>query len=81
MFDYSTFVIVLSRQYAQRSRVRKLQYIAELERNVQALQARVCANRSFKHLFTFEIDLEVTDRYMPQYGSIKCVSYITGRRV
>ncbi|KAL3651555.1 hypothetical protein CASFOL_004557 [Castilleja foliolosa] len=26
-------------QYAQRSRVRKLQYIAELERNVQALQA------------------------------------------
>ncbi|KAK8700113.1 hypothetical protein V6N13_018517 [Hibiscus sabdariffa] len=28
-----------SRQFAQRSRVRKLQYIAELERNVQALQA------------------------------------------
>ncbi|KAK8564293.1 hypothetical protein V6N13_005475 [Hibiscus sabdariffa] len=28
-------------QFAQRSRVRKLQYIAELERNVQALQARV----------------------------------------
>ncbi|MBA0874418.1 hypothetical protein Goshw_016452 [Gossypium schwendimanii] len=27
-------------QFAQRSRVRKLQYIAELERNVQALQAR-----------------------------------------
>lgn len=27
------------RQFAQRSRVRKLQYIAELERNVQALQA------------------------------------------
>ncbi|CAI0375390.1 unnamed protein product [Linum tenue] len=27
-------------QYAQRSRVRKLQYIAELERNVQALQAK-----------------------------------------
>ncbi|KAL0539144.1 hypothetical protein IC582_023323 [Cucumis melo] len=26
-------------QFAQRSRVRKLQYIAELERNVQALQA------------------------------------------
>ncbi|MBA0881601.1 hypothetical protein Goshw_028459, partial [Gossypium schwendimanii] len=35
-----TFVIVLSRQFAQRSRGRKLQYIAELERNVQALQAR-----------------------------------------
>ncbi|KAG8500331.1 hypothetical protein CXB51_003640 [Gossypium anomalum] len=45
-------------QFAQRSRVRKLQYIAELERNVQALQARVRANRNFKHLFTFEIDLE-----------------------
>lgn len=29
------------RQFAQRSRVRKLQYIAELERNVQALQARI----------------------------------------
>ncbi|GFY94713.1 Basic-leucine zipper (bZIP) transcription factor family protein [Actinidia rufa] len=27
-------------QFAQRSRVRKLQYIAELERNVQALQAK-----------------------------------------
>lgn len=27
------------RQFAQRSRVRKLQYIAELERNVKALQA------------------------------------------
>ncbi|XWS67964.1 hypothetical protein CRYUN_Cryun04dG0049700 [Craigia yunnanensis] len=31
-------------QFAQRSRVRKLQYIAELERNVQALQARVSPN-------------------------------------
>ncbi|XVE49108.1 hypothetical protein DITRI_Ditri01bG0055600 [Diplodiscus trichospermus] len=31
-------------QFAQRSRVRKLQYIAELERNVQALQARVSQN-------------------------------------
>nr|GMD02855.1 basic leucine zipper 34-like isoform X1 [Ipomoea batatas] len=30
---------MLCRQFAQRSRVRKLQYIAELERNVQALQA------------------------------------------
>jgi len=29
------------RQFAQRSRVRKLQYIAELERNVQALQVSV----------------------------------------
>ncbi|XP_076887660.1 uncharacterized protein At4g06598-like isoform X2 [Bidens hawaiensis] len=29
-------------QFAQRSRVRKLQYIAELERNVQALQAEGC---------------------------------------
>lgn len=29
----------ICRQFAQRSRVRKLQYIAELERNVQALQA------------------------------------------
>lgn len=29
-------------QFAQRSRVRKLQYIAELERNVQALQACLC---------------------------------------
>ncbi|KDP38803.1 hypothetical protein JCGZ_04960 [Jatropha curcas] len=29
----------MHRQFAQRSRVRKLQYIAELERNVQALQA------------------------------------------
>ncbi|KAH8514717.1 hypothetical protein H0E87_007517, partial [Populus deltoides] len=28
-------------QFAQRSRVRKLQYIAELERNVQALQASI----------------------------------------
>ncbi|RVW76279.1 Basic leucine zipper 34 [Vitis vinifera] len=27
-------------QFAQRSRVRKLQYIAELERNVQALKAK-----------------------------------------
>lgn len=32
-------VFVDARQFAQRSRVRKLQYIAELERNVQALQA------------------------------------------
>ncbi|XVF45219.1 hypothetical protein PTKIN_Ptkin02bG0187500 [Pterospermum kingtungense] len=31
-------------QFAQRSRVRKLQYITELERNVQALQARVNRN-------------------------------------
>ncbi|KAG6651884.1 uncharacterized protein At4g06598-like [Carya illinoinensis] len=29
-------------QFAQRSRVRKLQYIAELERNIQALQADGC---------------------------------------
>lgn len=29
------------RQFAQRSRVRKLQYIAELESNVQALQVRI----------------------------------------
>ncbi|CAN1305442.1 Uncharacterized protein At4g06598 [Linum perenne] len=33
-------------QYAQRSRVRKLQYIAELERNVQALQASTTAEGS-----------------------------------
>lgn len=32
---------VQCRQFAQRSRVRKLQYIAELERNVQALQASI----------------------------------------
>nr|GEX49065.1 basic-leucine zipper domain-containing protein [Tanacetum cinerariifolium] len=37
-------------QFAQRSRVRKLQYIAELEKNVQALQAEgseVCAEVEF----------------------------------
>ncbi|CAL5418105.1 unnamed protein product [Camellia sinensis] len=33
------WTIVTQQQFAQRSRVRKLQYIAELERNVQALQA------------------------------------------
>ncbi|KDP42404.1 hypothetical protein JCGZ_00201 [Jatropha curcas] len=33
----------MHRQFAQRSRVRKLQYIAELERNVQALQAEAIA--------------------------------------
>ncbi|KAJ0010248.1 hypothetical protein Pint_33259 [Pistacia integerrima] len=41
---YAVFFIInldslKCRQFAQRSRVRKLQYIAELERNVQALQA------------------------------------------
>lgn len=34
-----------NRQFAQRSRVRKLQYIAELERNVQALQVDYNSNK------------------------------------
>ncbi|PON58161.1 Basic-leucine zipper transcription factor [Trema orientale] len=33
-------------QFAQRSRVRKLQYIAELERNVQALQASISSSKA-----------------------------------
>lgn len=36
--------ILQCRQFAQRSRVRKLQYIAELERNVQALQVSFSIN-------------------------------------
>lgn len=36
------FPVMWCRQFAQRSRVRKLQYISELERNVQALQASIC---------------------------------------
>ncbi|KAI7982312.1 Basic leucine zipper 34 [Camellia lanceoleosa] len=41
--------MLLCRKFAQRSRVRKLQYIAELERNAQALQA--C-------LYNFSAELE-----------------------
>ena len=34
--------ILANRQSAQRSRVRKLQYISELERSVTSLQVRAC---------------------------------------
>ncbi|KAK6143759.1 hypothetical protein DH2020_024107 [Rehmannia glutinosa] len=49
------------RQFAQRSRVRKLQYIAELERNVQALQAEgseVSAELEFLNQQTLILSLE-----------------------
>ncbi|XP_073004440.1 uncharacterized protein At4g06598-like [Typha latifolia] len=48
-------------QFAQRSRVRKLQYIAELERNVQALQAEgieVSAEMDFVSQQNLMLDLE-----------------------
>ncbi|CAA7396463.1 unnamed protein product [Spirodela intermedia] len=48
-------------KFAQRSRVRKLQYIAELERNVQALQAeisKVCAEVEFLDQQTIILSLE-----------------------
>jgi hypothetical protein len=38
--------ILANRQSAQRSRVRKLQYISELERSVTSLQVRACAQPS-----------------------------------
>lgn len=41
LYVLKIFPHVCCRQYAQRSRVRKLQYIAELERKVQALQVRL----------------------------------------
>ncbi|BAF29369.1 Os12g0194600 [Oryza sativa Japonica Group] len=49
------------RQYAQRSRVRKLQYIAELERRVQALQTEgveVSAEMDFLGQQNIMLDLE-----------------------
>ncbi|KAJ6797337.1 Uncharacterized protein M6B38_216665 [Iris pallida] len=51
----------VKQQFAQRSRVRKLQYIAELERNVQALQAEgmeVSAELEFMDRQNIILDLE-----------------------
>ncbi|KAJ6792093.1 Uncharacterized protein M6B38_242065 [Iris pallida] len=51
----------VKQQFAQRSRVRKLQYIAELERNVQALQAEgmeVSAELKFMDQQNIILDLE-----------------------
>ncbi|KAJ6805816.1 uncharacterized protein M6B38_172545 [Iris pallida] len=51
----------VKQQFAQRSRVRKLQYIAELERNVQALQAEgmeVSAELEFMDRQNIILDME-----------------------
>ncbi|KAI7997341.1 Septum-promoting GTP-binding protein 1 [Camellia lanceoleosa] len=47
---------IVTQQFAQRSRVRKLQYIAELERNVQALQAFLIYNYKQKELNFIELE-------------------------
>ena len=53
LFNFIIFH-VNCRQYAQRSRVRKLQYIAELERRVQSLQVTVF---EAKHIHYFLYNL------------------------
>ncbi|EPS72991.1 hypothetical protein M569_01765, partial [Genlisea aurea] len=70
-------------QYAQRSRVRKLQYIAELERNVQALQAegsQVSAELGFLNQQNLILSMEnkaLKQRLesMSQQHLIKCLEH------
>jgi regulator of replication initiation timing len=61
LYVLKIFPHVCCRQYAQRSRVRKLQYIAELERKVQALQSEgidVSAEMEFLSQQNIMLDLE-----------------------
>ncbi|GFQ04507.1 uncharacterized protein at4g06598 [Phtheirospermum japonicum] len=53
-------------QYAQRSRVRKLQYIAELERNVQALQASSEASAELEFLNNQNLILSLENKALKQ---------------
>ncbi|GAB2279093.1 hypothetical protein Dimus_013750 [Dionaea muscipula] len=70
-------------QFAQRSRVRKLQYIAELERNVQALQAKgseVAADLEFLNQQNLILSMEnkaLKQRVesMAQEQLIKCLEH------